>query len=555
MSEQQTLEGGSTQSDQEYHIFYREIKADDVELTEEPFRGEDATKIDRLLEDIFSTTGGDHTLDDLETTRYFDRWIQQALNAAEEMDGTSPLHTQIKDVAEDLAENFSKDMKTRAKSAGKYVVIILGAGRLIICHSYTGKRALTTDMEVIEELLSADNIDKYANFTRNTSGEITVNHYDKYDTKSFVEWLGIPGDEIVFDVKGDVKIYSEIGGEIETVFELNRSDVVEKLINADGYELTRNFFKTPDPDMPDYRVKHIRWGNQTYPDTEEFKQEVLTRHYKLQHYEERFEEIKVDMDATLGDRVFDKEEKVVKRTDDSEMLLVKKSHDDFNTTFVHKRINLGAGWRKQLASDVLTRDERFPIAHPGDQILETPYEIGALRIYNEIEVSDAAVSDLNDLVAAVEDLGVSNHGRLLKFIVFKLLSEQTTGAIQYLFKELAEECADVYEESVNEGTRFTLQEQGPASIEMKASEWFQKENPEIESGLVDEFQNGVGILLGGFDESSGKVKAIPKDRFNDERLNSLEDNVEEQLNGSLFRIIPMQIRSGDLTVTAVKLSE
>jgi hypothetical protein len=90
---------------------------------------------------------------------------------------------------------------------------------------------------------------------------------------------------------------------------------------------------------------------------------------------------------------------------------------------------------------------------------------------------------------------------------------------------------------------------------MKASEWFQKENPEIESGLVDEFQNGVGILLGGFDESSGKVKAIPKDRFNDERLNSLEDNVEEQLNGSLFRIIPMQIRSGDLTVTAVKLSE
>jgi hypothetical protein len=555
MGEQQTLQGDPTQSDREYHIFYREIKADDVELTEEPFRGEDATKIDGLLEDIFSTTGGDHTLDDLETTRYFDRWIRQALDAAEEMDGSSPLHTQIKDVAEDLVENFSKDMKTRAKSAGKYVVIILGAGRLIICHSYTGRRALTTDMEVIEELLSADNIDKYADFTRNKTDEIKVSHYDKYDTKSFIEWLGIPGDEIVFDIKGDVKIYSDIGGEIETIFELSRSDVVEKLINADEYELTRDYFKTPDPEIPDYRVKHIRWGNQTYPDTEEFKQEVLTRHYKLQHYEERFKEIKLDMDATLGDRVFDKDGKVVKRTEDSEELLVKKSHDDFNTTFVHKHINLGAGWRKQLASNVLTQEERFPIAHPGDQILETPYEIGSLRIYNEIKMSDTAVSDLNNLVAAVEDLGVSNHGRLMKFVVFKLLSEQATGAIQYFFEELAEECAAMYEKSVNEGTRFTLQEQGPASIEMKASEWFQRENPEIESGLINEFQNGVGILLGGFDESSGKLKAIPKDRFNDERIDSLESNVEEQLNGSLFRIIPLQIKSGDLTITAVELSE
>jgi hypothetical protein len=100
-----------------------------------------------------------------------------------------------------------------------------------------------------------------------------------------------------------------------------------------------------------------------------------------------------------------------------------------------------------------------------------------------------------------------------------------------------------------------MQEEGPASIEMKASEWFQKENPEIEAGLVDEFENGVGILLGGFDESSGKVKAIPKDRFTDERLKSLEANVADQLNESVFRMIPIQIQSGDLTIAAVKISQ
>jgi len=256
-------------------------------------------------------------------------------------------HSDIGHVAEDLAENFSDDMKTRAKSAGKYVIIILGAGRLIICHSYTGQRALTTDMEVIEELLSADNIDKYADFTRVGDDEIVVSHYDKYDTESFIDWLGIPDDEIIFDVKGEVKIYSEIGDGIETIFELSRDDVVEKLINSDKYRLTRDLFETPDPDTPNYRVDYIRWGSQTYPNAEEFKQEVLTTHYELQYYEEQFKDLQQDLDASLRDRVVDKEEKVIERTGNTEQIRVRKSHDEFNITFADKHIALGARWRER----------------------------------------------------------------------------------------------------------------------------------------------------------------------------------------------------------------
>jgi hypothetical protein len=132
MSDQQTLTEKLSGGQRSYHIFYREIKDKNVDLTEEPFRGENAVKIDDLLKDIFTTTSGDHTLDDLDTTRYFNRWISQALDAAEEMSESERRHSDIGHVAEDLAENFSDDMKTRAKSAGKYVIIILGAGRLII---------------------------------------------------------------------------------------------------------------------------------------------------------------------------------------------------------------------------------------------------------------------------------------------------------------------------------------------------------------------------------------------------------------------------------------
>ncbi len=555
MSDQKTLTNELSGSKRAYHLFYREIKDKDVGLTEEAFQGKDATKIDDLLKDIFTTTSGDHSLDDLDTTRYFNRWISQALDAAEEMNETERRHTDIGHVAEDLAENFSDDMKTRAKSAGKYVIIILGAGRLIICHSYTGQRALTTDMEVIEELLSADNIDKYADFTRTEDDEIVVSHYDKYDTESFIDWLGIPDDEIIFDVKGEVKIYSEIGDGIETIFELSRDDVVEKLINSDNYRLTRDLFETPGPDTPNYRVDYIRWGSRTYPNAEEFKQEVLTTHYKLQYYEEQFKDLQQDLDASLRDRVVDKEEKVIERTGDSEQIRVRKSHNEFNITFADKHINLGARWRKELATDVLTRNTRFSVAHPGSPIVDEPYEIGSLRIYNEIEMNSEAISDLNDLVAAIEDLSTSNHGRLLRFVVFKILSEQASGAIKHFFGELAEECAEVYKRSVDEGTRFTIQEQGPAAIEMKAGEWFMKENGDLEDYLVDKFSNGIGILLGGFDESSGKVKSIQKSRFPYERLDSLETTVGSQLDEARLRIIPIQIQSGDLTVAAVKISQ
>ena len=42
MSERHTLTGNSTASDRQYQIFYREIKSDDLELTEEAFEEEDA---------------------------------------------------------------------------------------------------------------------------------------------------------------------------------------------------------------------------------------------------------------------------------------------------------------------------------------------------------------------------------------------------------------------------------------------------------------------------------------------------------------------------------
>lgn len=310
-------------------------------------------------------------------------------------------------------------------------------------------------------------------------------------------------------------------------------------------------FDPPGEDTPTYRIEKIRWGHQTYEDTEEFKQEALTNHYELAYYADKYADLEEDLDASTG-RVVDKENKVVRIWEDSKKTRFRKSHENFNITCVHEHIELEAGWRKELAEDTLTGENRYPLHHPGNPISETPVEIGSFRVYNDIGVSEEMINDLNDIVAAIEDIETSKTGRLLKFTVFKILAENTNGPIKYFFKELAEEAKSKHNRTIREGTIFTTKEGGAAGIEMKAGEWLLKENGEIESAMVDKFRDGVGVLLVGFDEHSGKVKAIQKDRFPFERLESIEENVEQKLNGDLVRLIPVQIQSGDLTVVGVK---
>lgn len=138
MSQQDTLSDAAESEESSYYIFYREIQADDNDLTEDAFTGNAADNVNALLDDVFTNASGDHTLDELDTTRYFDRWVEGALTASEQLAAGAELDERIMQNVEDLAENFSASMQTRARAEGKYVVIILGNERLIACHSYTG---------------------------------------------------------------------------------------------------------------------------------------------------------------------------------------------------------------------------------------------------------------------------------------------------------------------------------------------------------------------------------------------------------------------------------
>jgi hypothetical protein len=548
---QETLGVGEGDPDDYYYIFYREIRSDSAELTEERFIGDDAEAVEALLDDIFTSASGNHTLEELDTTRYFERWIEGSLDASNGLEPGDPVDDRTEGDLEAIAEDFSENMQTRARAAGKYVVIILGKERLIACHSYTGKRALTTDMNIVEELLSADNIDKYAEFTREDD-EIVVNHFDKYDTESFVEWLGIPVDEVVYDIKGDVKVYSAIADDIQATFQFTRDDIVEKIINTDEFNLEGNLLETPDTER-DYRIKQIRWGNSTYETAEAFKQEALTHHYELSYYEDKFEELaEGDLDLATKTAI-DREEKLTVESGGEQEVKVGKTHEDFEIVFANEFIDLEAGWRQSLASKALADDQRVAVHHPGNDIAEEPVRIGALRIYNELGLADGVVNDLHDFVRTARDLGTSNMGSLVKHVTFDLLRQEANAPVCHFFGELADEYLRNHTGTVGEGTRVTLREGGPAAVELKSPEWFYVEDDrDLVDKLVEELDNGAGMVVGGIDEDGGKVKGIQKNRFPHERLEGLEQKVEQQSDAEQIHVVPVPIDGGDLTITAMK---
>lgn len=250
---QETLEYEN--DSQYYYVFYREIQSRSNKLENKKFDKKDKNSISRLLNDIFGNKGGEHHLKELDTSSYFNRWINKTINTSKNIVPGEDISERQNEILKNIAENFSENMKTSARAEGKYIIMILGEGQLITCHSYTGKKALTTDMDVVEELLSPDNIDKYAEFTEDEDG-ILVNHFDRHNTDSFSGWLGIPKSEIIYDINGDVKVHSKINGSLRTTIKFGKKDVVEKIINSDSFQMEGSVLRTPEGSS-DYRISHI----------------------------------------------------------------------------------------------------------------------------------------------------------------------------------------------------------------------------------------------------------------------------------------------------------
>lgn len=503
------------------NIFYREVSTKD-ELEHDTIDSEgDVTNVQDLLSAVHDNVQYTHSLSSLDVTSYFIDWIRTVLERSTELNNDIP--DNIKTTLEYIAEDFSDNMKSRARERGKYVVFILTSNSLIVCHSFTGKKALTTDMDVIEELLSEANIDKYARFVQEKGENIEVEHFDRHDTESFSEWLGIPEDEIAFDVKGSVRIHTSIDG-IDAVFEFDQNDISTKLLGSDEYDLSEGMLKTPNEEPR--RVEHIQWGHKRFANVESFKQELLKTNYNIVRAFNTYDKhISDSLDSFFT--VIDHQDKIVKETSDTPTV-IRKPNADFELSFVNAQVEMDAAWRSDLARKIMSKHDPIPICHAGSPFDEMGFPIGNLRIYNELDITPAQQQYIIDLMRIANDMGSANLRPLFCHILFELLSKDVSKPLCYLFSELSDEFLIRFQQQVRDETRIIQTEEEDIDFEQKSPPWFERDTS-IESlaeGIHREFQNSRLILI-GITEDTKEINVI-ESGITSEKLNKIENTLETE---------------------------
>lgn len=108
--------------------------------------------------------------------------------------------------------------------------------------------------------------------------------------------------------------------------------------------------------------------------------------------------------SEIADGIEDREKRLTVQPDGEERARIRKNNDDFEIVSVNDHIDLEVGWRKTLASKAIDADDRVSIHHPGNEAVDEPVRIGALRSYNELGLDDDVSADLHDFVRTARDL-------------------------------------------------------------------------------------------------------------------------------------------------------
>ena len=522
-------------------LLYREVKSD-KELQRDVISESDAAKVNELLNNVRKRVEEQHNIDQLDVDSYFRDWVNEILEKSDIADN-GDIYGEIRQEMGYLAENFSGSMRSRARESGKYVVFIISDNSLIVAHSFTGKKAVTTDMTVIEELLSESNIDKFAEFSFNIDREIVVSHFDRNDTISFTDWLGIPEDEIVFNIKGDVRVYTEID-ELSVVFEFDNDDITSKLLGSDDYDLRDGLLITPNE--PDRRVRRINWGNDQYTSVSVFKQDLFKTTHNLQRAFDLYDtQVSDSLDSFFD--VTDNEEKIVKHTNEGNRE-IDKPNVDFDLVFVNSQVDMDAKWRSKFGQNLFSNHPPMPICHAGSDFSEEAFSMGNYRIYNDIGITSPQEDYLDDLLITAEDLGSSNLRPLFAHISFAILSEIAKKPLRYFFDELSEHFKSEFLNEIRDGSRVVQTEGECVGLEWKSPPWFERksEPEELARGIVKEFQEARLLVL-GINEDAKAVDVIDSG-VKSEKLNKVENKLEDDYGFEGAHVWSLKVGDGHIVL-------
>lgn len=483
------------------HFYFREIQSESIRK----WTFESETQIENILDVISGLEQKTkcHPLGDLEIDDNTLMCVHNILDSYPNFKG---------DFCRLLINTFSRSLLTRARESGKYAVLIVFEGSVIVCHTDSEEKTITRDAEVIERLLDTDNVSKYARF-RNTEEGREVLHFERHLSQSFCEWLGIDRDEVAYEEAGEIGIYTKIDDSLAH-FEFDLEEFEQKFVIDKDFELVSGILRTPNEKYP---VSHVELGRRKYETVDEFKQAFYSLYYDINHYQSEYETIAQSITPHVTS-VIDHEKKVTVGgpTGDVE---VKKDDTDFGIVFADKSIDLDAAWRLELAKDFENGD-RIQLYHVGLPISEEPIELGPMEVYNDFDINE---EPLDDLYSIAHEVGSGEQlANIIHCIIFRTASRWSPSPICHFFKQIAQN----FEQELDADGMVLRDED--SVMELKRPEWVEDEDAEdIAMKITKEIQSDAKLILVGVDEEEQRICPVSRNEFDSEMNESIQTEARD----------------------------
>ncbi|ELY55616.1 hypothetical protein C491_15657 [Natronococcus amylolyticus DSM 10524] len=434
-----------------------------------------------------------------------------------------------------LINNFCDSLYTSARKPGKYAILIVVANSVIICHTDSKEKTITTEADVLERLLDTDNVDKYVRFKRERDG-LTAYHFERnQNTKSFSEWLGLQPEEIAFEEAGDIKIYTH-QKDATSIFQYSRDEFVHKFLLEESHTLVSDILRFPDGD--EFPVNQVKLGRRSYETVDEFLQTFYNIYYDLQTYRTKYADLTESLGLWNGG-ITDYNSKVTRGLD-SEILL-KKEHDRLNIIFADNFIDLSAGWRLELLSNFISGD-KTRLYHVGSGFTEEPQTIGPFLIYNKASGDFERLNELYDIISNFNT--GDTMANIISHVIFDTAAEWFDGPEAHFFDQLGEKCVENLDA---EGV--VIPEEGNI-IEYKSRDWFSGiDNDELADKITKEIQNDTTLLIGGIEDQQ-TIRPLSRNRFDPDRDNDIRETLlSKNGNHSTINFSTLPVREDEcLTV-------
>ena len=510
---------------------YKEVQAS--ELTEQTLTSEAKVRnVLDVLKGLDRQTKSSSLDSDLELDANPKMWVEHLLENYPDPPGM---------LDSSLINNFCDSLYTSARQPGKYAVLLVVANSVIICHTDSKEKTITTDADVLERLLDTDNVDKYVRFKRERDG-IAAYHFERnQNTKSFSEWLGLHPEEIAFEEAGDVKIYTRQKS-ATSIFQYSRDEFVEKFLLEESHTLVSNILRFPDGD--EFLVDQVKLGRRSYETVDEFLQALYNIYYNLQTYRTKYGNLTESLGPWNGD-IIDYRSKITKGLDGE--IVLKKEHDELNIIFADKIIDLSAGWRLELLSRFIDGNDTR-LYHVGSRFAKEPQCVGPFLVHNKAEGDFERLNELYDIISNFNT--GDTMANIVSYVIFDTVAEWFDGPESHFFDQLSEKCVENLD-----ADGVVIPEEGDI-IEYKSRDWFSGiDNTDLANKITKEIQDHTTLLIGGIEDEQ-TIRPLTRSRFDPDRDNDIRKILlRKNGNHSTLKFTTLPVRESECLALVFSIKE